>query len=219
MTTVYIIRHAESLGNSEGKLCGHYNIGLSKAGEKQLTCLAERFRYYHLDAIYTSPLYRAVKTAEALDLYGGPGITPDSELIELYCGDLDGKTWTQIRTDYPKHYRQWVEEPHNFVPQNGESMRHLYDRIWSAVSRIALKNDGKTIAITTHGGAIRCMLCRLLERPITDLADMPIVENTAVTKLVLDDGKFTLVEGPEANHLPAELCTVAKMKEYSKKGC
>jgi len=217
MTEIYIIRHAESAGNSEGKLCGHINVDISEEGAKQLEYLAERFKNIKIDKIFTSPLLRAKKTAEAVNKHHGLEITEDDGLIELYCGILDGMKWTQIKSDYPEHYRIWREEPYNFAPPEGESQQHLCDRFCDAVLRLGRENDGKAIALSTHGGALRTFICRLGGQPLTELAAVPIVENTGVLHVRYEDGALTLIDGPDASHLPEELCTVGRQAEYAVK--
>ena len=92
------------------------------------------------------------------------------------------------------------------APEGGEPMRDAYSRIWNAVKEIAAANEGKTVACTTHGGVMRCLLCRLLLGDISHLAEMGWSDNTAVTLL-----RFSGEEMPEvvfyndASHLPPEL--------------
>ena len=85
-------------------------------------------------------------------------------------------------------------------------MNDAYERIWSTVKEIAADNCGKTVACASHGGVIRCLLCRLLYGDISHLAEMGWSDNTAVTLL-----RFGGEEMPEvvfyndASHLPHEL--------------
>ena len=67
VTTLYIIRHCQSAGNLTGRFQGRFDAPVSEAGEKQLDLLSLRFRNEHLDAIYSSPLIRAYRTAEAVN--------------------------------------------------------------------------------------------------------------------------------------------------------
>ena len=66
---LYLVRHCESLGNRENIFQGQLDLDISATGEKQLALLALRFRNIPIDAVYSSPLKRAYKTAEAVDLY------------------------------------------------------------------------------------------------------------------------------------------------------
>ena len=217
MTEIYIVRHAESAGNSEGRLCGHVDVDISEEGALQLEYLKKRFADINMDVIYTSPLLRARKTAEAVKGDHNVEIIPDDGLIELCCGVLDGMKWTQIKSDYAEYYRIWKEEPYNFAPPEGESQREMSVRFRDAIVRIADANDGPTIVLTTHGGALRCLLCRLMGLPIEELGSVPIFENTGVMKVKDEYGSLTLVNEPDADHLPESLRTVGRQAEYAVK--
>ena len=217
MTTLYIIRHAESEGNSDRRLCGHVDVDISEEGAKQLTYLSERFKNIHLDAVYTSPLIRARKTAAAINKYHGLEVIPHEGLIELCCGVLDGMKWSQIKAEYPEFYEQWQNEPYNFTPPEGETQRHLFERIWNTMLEFGASHEGKTVALSTHGGALRCFLCRLNGWPIEDIRRVGIVENTGVIKVTYDNSVLTLAEAPDASHLPEHLCTVGRQAEYRAK--
>ena len=69
VTTLYIVRHCQSAGNLSGRFQGRFDAPVSETGEKQLELLSLRFRNEHLDAIYTSPLVRAYRTAEAINRF------------------------------------------------------------------------------------------------------------------------------------------------------
>lgn len=86
MTTVYLVRHAKSIGNTERIFQGRSNLGLSAEGRAQLPQLAERFRNIPLEAVYSSPLQRAVQTAEAVSHYHHLPIQTEVYFIEIYDG-------------------------------------------------------------------------------------------------------------------------------------
>lgn len=69
LTTIYLVRHCEAMGNINRIFQGHTDEEISDNGRLQLEKLAERFRDIHLDALYSSPLKRAYRTAEAVNRY------------------------------------------------------------------------------------------------------------------------------------------------------
>ena len=87
---LYLVRHCESLGNRENIFQGQLDLDISATGEKQLALLALRFRNVPIDAVYSSPLKRAYKTAEAVDLYHSLPIIKLPELMEVDVGALSG---------------------------------------------------------------------------------------------------------------------------------
>lgn len=206
MTEIYLVRHCEAMGNVERLFQGSTDLDISETGEKQLEYLKRRFANIPLDKVYTSPLIRAYKTA--LAVIGDKKLTPIKcdGLREMGGGIVEGKPFTEAFGENPELAEIWDKHPQDFAPEGGEPMNDAYERIWSTIKEIAADNCGKTVACASHGGVIRCLLCRLLYGDISHLAEMGWSDNTAVTLL-----RFGGEEMPEvvfyndASHLPPEL--------------
>lgn len=206
MVTVYIIRHCEAEGNVLGVFQGSSDFDISRLGESQLKFLSERFRDIHIDRVYSSPLIRAYKTALAVAKPHGLEVIADNELREINGGIIEGMKLSDIFVNYPDLEYKWQHEFQNFAPENGEAIRDAYRRIWQAVSRIAKENHGKTIAIASHGGVIRSLICRLVEGDIEKIGNVRFSTNTAVTKIIFDDnGVPSVCFVNDDSHLPREL--------------
>lgn len=187
MTKIYLVRHCETEGNVQRVFHGIIDTLPTKDGEKQLDYLAEHFRDIPLDAIYASPLKRTQATAEAVNRYHGLPIKPDRRLIEINGGEIDGMPWKRIIADYPELGDVWMNALHDFSTQKGESMRDVYARAHTTLRDMADKNRGKSIALATHGGFIKNILCWLKFGDITHLMEIPWPENASVTLLEFDE--------------------------------
>ncbi len=206
MTKIYLIRHCEAEGNHRRVFQGHINTDITELGAKQLDILAERFRDIHIDKIYSSPLIRAMKTAEAAVRYRGLEVIPYDDLIELNGGVLEDKPFRETFLANPDLADTWDNHPQDFAPDEGEPMWEAYERIYNAVMFLAKSNKGKTIAISAHGGVIRCLMCRIMHGDIKHLKDVPWSDNTAISLIELDDDfNMTLKFYNDASHLPEEL--------------
>ena len=159
MTTVYLVRHAKSVGNTERIFQGRSNLGLSSEGMAQLPQLAERFREIPLDAIYSSPLQRAMQTAEAVNHYHHLPVQTEEGLCEIFAGEWEMKHFSDLPVLFPDQWRLWCEDEAHFCAPNGESIVQVHHRLSSTIDRIAAQNDGKIIAVVSHGCALRCYLC------------------------------------------------------------
>lgn len=201
-TTVIVIRHCEAEGNIKGFFQGHTNGQISERGAIQLELLSERFRNVSIDAIYSSPLYRAMATANAINEGRGLPIITDNRLIEINGGDMEGMLWSEFHSKYPEQAPIWETNPWLFQAPNGESMRQVYQRISSAILDIAIANCGKTVAVASHGCAIRNLLCWAKGLPIERLNKIKWCDNTSVNILEFDE-KFTpcLVCENDSSHL------------------
>lgn len=205
MTRIILVRHCEAKGNTYRILQGRTDCDISGNSLSQLELVSLRLRNVHIDAVYSSPLKRAEKTAEAINKYHGLPIKTDMRLQEIDMGDWEGKSWPEIERDYADEIKIWQEDPGTFVSPGGETMKEVYDRVWAGIIDIVKSNKDKTILVTSHGCAIRNVLCRALGKPIEELADIPWCDNTAVSVIDFDDGlnpKVVIMN--DASHLPAQ---------------
>lgn len=217
MTRVYIIRHCEASGNKDRTFQGHLDGIPSENGRAQLEKLAERMKSVPLDAIYASTLTRAVETAEAVNINFGYTVKKLDNLREINGGVWEGKRWADLPELYPEDSYFWSIEPWKFHPENGEAMVSVYERIYNAVLDIVHENRGKTIAIVSHGCAIRNLMCRVKGLPIEQLNDIEWCDNTAVSVIDFDDNDVpTLVVEGDSSHLSDELSTLNRQSWWKK---
>lgn len=205
MTYIYLVRHCEAMGNHKRLFQGSTDCEISEIGAVQLGYLKERFKDIRLDVVYSSPLIRAQKTAEALAYGKGLEIVIRKNLAELHGGVVEGKPFKEAFNSIPGLADAWNNHPQDFAPQGGEAMRDAYVRIYEEIMTLTRENRGKTIAAATHGGVLRCLMCRVLYNDIARLKDVPWCENTAVTLLKIDDNDKISVEFfNDHTHVPPE---------------
>ncbi len=205
MTKIYIIRHCEAMGNVLRIFQGSSDLDISELGKVQLKYLEERFNGIPLDRIYSSPLKRAIKTAEAVKGIKNIDVEAHEGLIELHGGVVEGKPFAEAFNSIEGLADTWDNHPQDFAPEGGEPMRHAYERIWNTVKQIAEENKGKAVALASHGGVIRCLLCRLLKDDIKELKNVNWSENTAVSLIEFDDSlNPKVIFWNDYSHLPDE---------------
>ena len=199
------------MGNFHRVFQGHTDADITENGKTQLDLLAIRCRNMKIDAIYSSPLKRAYQTAEAVNRYHHLPIQVDPGLMEIDGGEWEGKKWQDFPTLYPKEAKQWNATPWDFCPPAGESMRHVYDRIWNTVTAIVRENPGKSVCIASHGCAIRNFLCRALGLPLERINEVDWCDNTAISIIDFDeDLRPTVVFMNDSSHLTEESSTFSK---------
>ena len=181
MITLYLVRHAEpQLGLIKDSIClGRKDLPLSHEGEKQAGRLAVYFKGKHLDAVFTSPLARSMKTASILAEKSGHKDIPLQivpELAEVDTGHWDGMTFTEIREKYPDEYEERGRDIEGYVIPGGESLGQAGARMAGAVDHILKQElarlntqDGnretgyeanRNIVIVSHAGAMKTLLCQ-----------------------------------------------------------
>ena len=209
VTTVYLIRHAEAMGNVNEVFQGHTDCEISPKGKKQLEFLKERCKDLQYDVIYSSPLIRAMETAEAVNFYHHLPIRTDKGLMEINGGVFEGKKWCDIPKLYPDAYDLWANDHGRFTVEGGESMEDMYNRITLTVTKIAARNHGKKIIVTTHGCAIRNFLCYASDTPLSGVQNIRWSDNTAVSKIEFDENlKPFIILQNDASHLDREMSTL-----------
>ncbi len=203
VTKLYLIRHAEAAGNEKAFFQGTTNTSITEKGMQQLTHLAERFRTIPLDALYSSPLHRAVQTAEAINRFHNLPLQIEPDLHEINGGDMEGKTWDILYAQYPAAFADWTSNLPAFHAPNGEAMTDVYARMQAVLTRIAKAHLGQTVGIVSHGLALRNFLAYVEFNSISHLADVGWADNTAVSLVEYKPASgWTLRFKQDSSHLP-----------------
>ena len=209
-TRFYLIRHGETGWNKAGRYQGRTNIDLNAEGREQARLLGERFRFLPLDALYVSPLNRAVETAN--EVARTTGITPvtDEHFIEINFGEWEGHTIEELSEKFGSAYTDFFKDPFDHpVPGEG-SFQNAMDRAIEGFNILAERHQGQNVAIISHGGLLRVMLVGLLEMGDA-FYRKTWMTNTSVTMLdVMPDGRKLLMTLNDKAHL--------EMAELFKKG-
>lgn len=217
MVTLYLIRHAESMGNVQEFFQGSLDVDISPKGYRQLEELKERFKDIKLDKIYTSPLKRAVQTARIVNYYQHLDLIRNPEIVEINAGDFQGKKWSDLPILFPKAYHDWKENQEEFKAPNGETMKDVSNRVVSAMNRIVADNVGNTIAVISHGCAIKTYQCYLKGETLAYMSKLGWADNSSVSKIIFNDTlKPNIVYLNDASHLSEENSTL-KFSQWCKK--
>jgi broad specificity phosphatase PhoE len=199
------VRHCEAEGNTKGVLQGCTDCDISGNSAVQLDLVSLRLRNESFAALYSSPLKRAFKTAQAINRYHNLPIQVEPRLAEINVGVWEGRSWKEIEQEDSPLVKIWNETPGRFHVKGGESMREVYDRVWSAATEIAASNRGKTVCVVSHGCAIRNLLCHAMGWPVDRIGEIDWCDNTAVSVVDFDNaGKARVVKMNDASHLPQE---------------
>lgn len=216
MTKIYVVRHAEAEGNIYRRVQGHYNGYVTENGYRQIDALAERFKDVHIDAVYSSDLFRTQKTAEAIYKDRGIPFHVHPELREINLGIWEGIPWGELIYSSPKEYDAWTNTPHEFSVEGGETYAETYARIKAFIDKLVLENPNKDIAVVSHGGAIRALLCGLIYGDVLHLNDIGWCDNTAVACIEADENlNYNVIYKNDNSHLN-ELSTLNRQSWWKK---
>lgn len=210
MTKVYLIRHAEAEGNYYRRIQGQWDGGITNLGFTQIDALAERMKDIHIDALYSSDLTRTKLTAGAIQKYHDLILHTDKRLREIRMGTWEGESWGDVMFSEAEQYNYFSNDPALWDIEGGEHWDDLAQRMYTAVTDIAAKHDGETIAIVSHGTAIRALMCKIMGISSKDVHSVPHGDNTCVTLLDVDGGDISIEYACDNSHLSEEHSTFAK---------
>ena len=209
-TTIYLIRHAEAEGNLYRRIQGHWDGRITPRGRAQIDALAERFRDVPLDAVYSSDLQRTMDTAGAILKYHELELTTLPQLREIAMGVWEGRPWGDVEQEAPEAMYCFNHDPDRWSVPGCERFSEAQERMRSALARLSVKHYGQTIAVVSHGMAIRSYLALLLGVQSADIDGLPHGDNTAVACIRCIDGEPKALFYNDASHLPAELSTFSR---------
>lgn len=169
MTKIFLIRHGETEWNKIGKLQGSSDVDLSPEGIRQARLLAEHAPFKSVDAIYSSDLTRALKTAEVLAEKFNLPVIKNSGLRETSFGTWEGRYLNDLAKENPQGFENFFTSPDKVRPPQGETFLQSQARIMNALNAIIADNEGKNIIVVSHGAAIRLIICAALEIPISKM--------------------------------------------------
>lgn len=158
---IYIIRHGETQANIDCIIQGWGNAPLNDYGIVLAKAAGRGLRGVRFDACYSSPLIRAVKTAEIVLKESGNATTPielDDRLKEIHLGDWEGKTLSEMAGN--EQLACYFHEPESFLGfPHGETLEQVRWRTQSFLWDLLAHGDANsTYLVATHGCAYRAML-------------------------------------------------------------
>ena len=212
MVHLIIVRHGNSIGNFKRIFIGQTDWGLSELGEEQVKRTTEYLKEFHIDKIYSSDLCRAYNTVLPTAERLGLEINKREGLREIYAGEWEQKSFTEIAEKFPETYWMFQNDIGNSQPDGGEKISDVFDRIKKTIEEILAENEGKTVLIGTHATVIRVMNCLWHGDGLKNLQNYDWVSNAAVCHVDYDDGKYNVIEYGHDAHL-GELVTHVGVKQ------
>jgi alpha-ribazole phosphatase/probable phosphoglycerate mutase len=159
MSGLLFIRHAET--DMAGTFCGHSDPSVNARGKLQILNLVAHLKHEEIDEVYCSDLLRAVSTAESVAQGLAAPVIKRPGLREIYFGDWEGLTWTEIEQLDPAYANRWIEEFPGLPAPRGESFADFQARVVDEMRHLFLLAEKRKIAVVTHGGVMRVVLREL----------------------------------------------------------
>jgi alpha-ribazole phosphatase len=165
-TTLYLLRHAETTWNAERRIQGTLDAPLSERGVRQVRALVDALRDVRLSALYSSPLQRALETAQPVASARGLPVRIADGLREIDQGEWESRLLDEVREHDGARLQAWWDSPETVRMPGGESLVEVQRRAMRAVREIVANHAGDTVAAVCHGGVGKCILLALLGAPL-----------------------------------------------------
>ena len=218
MTRIYLVRHAEAEGNLYRRIHGWYNSLVTENGYRQIAALAGRFEGIHIDAVYSSDLFRTMTTASAIYKPKGLTLHTDPGLREVHMGVWEDRPWGEVAHTDPERLLRFNSSDEAWRVQGGETFDQVGARMKQTVARLAAAHPGQTIALFSHGSAIRTLQSLLKGQNQEERRLQGHSDNTAVTCLEVEGESANIVFENDNSHLPEEISTLARQRWWKAQG-
>lgn len=195
--TFYIIRHGQTNWNVKKLIQGHVDIPLNKTGEKQAEEAKKLLSGIYFDAVFSSDLLRAKRTAELIAMEQKIVVQETKLLREQYYGSFQGKQVKEYLDTFRKYIRNMKKITHTqrktLKVGDRETDEKLIQRVILFLREAAVAYKGKTVLVVTHGGVMRTLLVHLGFATYEDLHE-GLIKNIAYIKLASDGVDFFVKE-------------------------
>lgn len=162
MTQIIIVRHGRTEWNRVERFRGRADLKLDEVGIKQAEAAAARIAGWQVSAVYSSPLHRALTTAEILVRPFNLKVKLLPCIIDIDYGEWQGLSPEEASDRYGDLYSTWLTSPHQVKFPGGESLDEVRERVASAVDNLIAQHPKETIVLVSHKAVCQILILSLL---------------------------------------------------------
>lgn len=199
MTTIMLIRHGDTDWNVGEIFRGRADVELNEAGVRQAQLLARYLEGVPMEAVYSSPLKRALRTAEIVAAPHGLDVIASQELVDFHFGAWQGMSHDAVRDEFKALYYEWLKNPHRVRILGGETLDEVKRRAGRLINEVIATNEG-TVALVSHRAIHKVLICSLLGLDNSHFWDIEL-DTCGVTTFVHVDGRFILKKHNDTSFL------------------
>lgn len=203
-TTLVFVRHGETAWNVEGRIQGHLDIPLNETGVAQAAAVGRRLGAENFDAIYSSDLIRALRTASPVVASPEKDIIRERRLRERHLGVLQGLTGEEAMARQPDAWKAFKSRDASLALADGESLGEFSRRVVDFVEDVRARHAGRRVLVVTHGGVLDAAYRHATAMPLCAIRDFPIY-NASVNVISHDSRRWKIESWGDVSHLPQEL--------------
>ena len=199
MTEIVFARHGETEWNVQETFRGRIDIELNETGTRQAELLAEHLSDTKIEAIYSSPLKRALRTAETIAHHHQLEVKIAPGLIDFDFGEWHGLSHGEVKNKYKEFYAQWSNSPEQVRIPGGESLNDVRKRAIGVVDEVIAKHEG-AVVLASHRVVNKVLICALLGLDNSHFWNIR-QDTCGITTFTYADGRFILTEHNNTSYL------------------
>ncbi|MBN1487009.1 MAG: histidine phosphatase family protein [Anaerolineae bacterium] len=201
-TKLYLVRHGQTVWNSQHRMQGWADSPLSERGIEQAMLLGESLKDVHFDAVYASSTGRAMRTAELIRGERDLPVQKVDNLREIHMPTWDGVLVDYVKQHHPEAFEAFVSAPHLYKPVGeGETYEDLSERAVPAIREIAEQHAGQCVLVVSHTLTILTILSHYQGWPLSKLWDGPRIRETSLSVINANSEHSTIERWGDISHL------------------
>lgn len=200
MRVVHLVRHGRTAWNVQRRVMGWLDEDVEPVARRDAQAVADALADEDVAVIVSSPLRRALQTADPLANRVGIEPRVEPRVGELRVGPWEGLTEDEIGERWPEEWRQWRTEPHTLALEGRETLRELNDRVAAVLDELCSSAASGAAVVYTHDAVVRAAVAWAL-RTGPDVYRHIEVANCSITTVRVNDGVRRLVRANEVGHL------------------
>ena len=199
MKKIILVRHGETAWNVEEIFRGRIDVELNETGRRQAQLLAGHLLDINIEAVYSSPLSRALETAEAIAGRRRLEVDVSAGLMDLDFGEWQGLSRREVAERYPALHEEWLNHPERVRFPAGGSLSAVRERATGLIDELIGKHTG-TLVLVSHRVVNKVLICALLG--LDDSHFWNISQDTcAITTFDYEQGRFVLAGHNQTSYL------------------
>jgi broad specificity phosphatase PhoE len=199
MAKLILVRHGETVWNVEKIYRGRADVNLDEVGIEQAELLGKYLSNWELEAIYSSPLRRALDTANIIAHYQKIVVHIAEGLIDFDYGEWQSLPEQEAKGLYPTLHNEWHNNPHKVKMPGGESLEDVRRRAIEVVSDVLSKYQG-SVVLVSHRVVNKVLICSLLGLDNSYFWNIK-QDVGGITIFNYVDGRFVLTRHNDISHL------------------
>jgi len=199
MAEIILVRHGETEWNVGEIFRGRIDIDLNETGKKQAELLGEYLSELKIEAVYSSPLKRALNTAHAIARHHNLEVQITNGLNDLDFGQWQGLSRQEVRDKYQEVYAEWLNHPERVRLPGGETLSEVRARAVKVADEVIAKHTGMVVLVS-HRVVNKVLICALLGLDDSHFWNIRL-DTCGITTFTYENGRFVLARHNDTSFL------------------